>query len=313
MTGAFPKTVCVVGPTASGKSALAVRIAKAFGGEMISCDSMQLYRGMDIGTAKSLPEELDGVPLHLTDILDVGETFSVSDYVELAEKTALAVAGRGKLPVFCGGTGLYVDAFAKGFRFASYEKDPAVRERLYAEYRAHGGEALYARLAAVDPAGAAGIDRANVKRVIRALEVYESTGKPFSAVSRETRENAVDRGVLTLFLTFRERETLYARIDRRVDAMMAAGLLEETRRLLASGLREAPTAGQAIGYKEFYPYFDGTATLSDCVEALKRSSRRYAKRQITWFGRNPDAVRIEMDGEDPEGAALDAVRVYLQS
>ena len=281
------KMLCVVGPTASGKSALAVQLAKALDGEVISCDSMQLYRGMDIGTAKSTQEEMDGIPLHLTDVFDIHEPFCVTDYTALAEEAVRDVASRGHVPIFCGGTGLYIDTFVKGLAIAEYDNVPGVREELEAYAKKNGAAALHDRLRDVDPASADAIEPNNVRRVVRALEVYRSTGVPASELNRRSVENARPKRALYIGLAYHDRAALYERIDRRVDVMMSAGLLDETKRLVDCGLRETKTAGQAIGYKEFYPYLDGEASLDECVAVLKAHSRQYAKRQMTWFTRNP--------------------------
>lgn len=294
------KIICVVGPTASGKSALAVELARRFDGEVISCDSMQLYRGMDIGTAKTTPQEMRGIPHHLTDILDIHEPFSVSDYVKIADECVKNLCLRAKCPVFCGGTGLYIDSFVSGMSFGDYAAKPGVREELTAYAASCGAKALHERLRTVDRAAAEKIEPANVKRVVRALEVYESTGITATEWNARALQNAVGHDALYIGLVFSDRAKLYERIERRVDAMMEAGLLEEAERLIRAGLRDTPTAGQAIGYKEFYPYFDGTASLSDCVERLKINSRHYAKRQLTWFARNKALHSFAVDTMTPE-------------
>ena len=290
-----PKLLCVVGPTASGKSALAVHLAQLFDGEVISCDSMQLYRGMDIGTAKATAEETEGVAHHLLDILDIRESFSVSEYVRAAEACVTELQQRGKTPIFCGGTGLYIDSFVSGLPFDACDIKPGLREELFAFADKNGAEALHARLAELDPACAASVDAQNIKRVVRALEICLSTGEPMSAWQKKAKEAAKPRQAVYIGLTFADRSKLYERIDKRVDAMLDAGLLAETERLIRAGLRETPTAGQAIGYKEFYPYFDGEATLDACVDRLKINSRHYAKRQMTWFARNPQIRFFAVD------------------
>ena len=294
------KILCVVGPTASGKSALAVRLAHLFDGEVISCDSMQLYRGMDIGTAKATEEEKDGIAHHLLDILDIHDSFSVSDYVKRAAACVEELALRGKTPIFCGGTGLYIDSFISGLPFNEYEPKEGLREELALFAEQNGAAALHARLAELDPVCAGTIEVQNVKRVIRALEICLSTGEPMSVWQERAKANAKPRDAVYIGLTFSDRQTLYERIDKRVDGMMKAGLLEETERLIRKGLRETPTAGQAIGYKEFYPYFDGVSSLEECIERLKINSRHYAKRQMTWFKRNPDIRFFEVDTMPPE-------------
>ena len=294
------KMICVVGPTASGKSSLAAAIAERFCGEVVSCDSMQIYRGMDIGTAKTTPEQMRGIPHHLVDVLDICEPFSVSDYVKCASAVADGIYARRNIPVFCGGTGLYIDSFVSGLSFNDYESKPGLREELAGFARQYGHAALYERLKKADPESAQKIPSENVKRVIRALEVYETTGIPFSEWSRRAAQKAVRRDALYIGLFFEDRAKLYERIDRRVEEMMTAGLLAETERLIRQGLRETPTAGQAIGYKEFYPYFDGEQTLEACVERLKINSRHYAKRQLTWFSRNPAIHPLTVDTVEPE-------------
>ncbi len=292
--------ICVVGPTASGKSALAVALAEHLNGEILSCDSMQLYRGMDIGTAKATPEERRGIPHHFLDILDIHEPFSVSDYVSLADACTKDVFSRGKTPIFCGGTGLYVDSFVSGLPFAEQSVRPGLREELTEFAAQNGAAALHERLALLDPICASHIEPQNVKRVVRALEICISTGEPMSLWQERAKKAATPRKAVYIGLTFSERENLYERIDRRVDAMMEAGLLEEVRRLIREGLRDAPTAGQAIGYKEFYPYFDKQASLDECIDRLKINSRHYAKRQMTWFSRNPHMHFLAADEASSE-------------
>lgn len=292
--------ICVVGPTASGKSALAVRLAECLDGEILSCDSMQLYRGMDIGTAKATDRERRGIPHHFLDILDIHEPFSVSDYVSLAKVCTNELFSRGKTPIFCGGTGLYVDSFVSGLSFAEQSIRPGLREELTAYALQNGAAALHERLEKLDPVCASCIEPQNVKRVVRALEICISTGEPMSLWQERAKNAATPRKAVYIGLTFKDREKLYERIDRRVDAMMEAGLLDEVRRLTEAGLRDAPTAGQAIGYKEFYPFLDGQATLAECVERLKINSRHYAKRQLTWFSRNPHTHFFAVDEMLPD-------------
>ena len=310
------KLICVVGPTASGKSSLALRLARALDGEIISCDSMQLYRGMDIGTAKTTKEEADGIPIRLTDVFDIGEPFSVTDYAALAEKAVREVVGNGHVPVFCGGTGLYIDTFVRGLSLASYENKPGEREALTEYAAVNGADALYEELLKVDPESAAHIEKGNVRRVIRALEVFRSTGVTASEMNRRAVEKATPRDALYIGLAYRDRNALYARIDARVDEMMRLGLFEETKTLVARGLRDTKTATQAIGYKEFYPYLDGTATLEECVEVLKAHTRQYAKRQLTWFKRNENVhflYRDEMTEDEVFAAARKAAEAFLRN
>ena len=280
-----PKLLAVVGSTASGKTALSIALAKALDGEIISCDSMQVYRRMDIGTAKPTPEETDGVPHHLFDFIEPDTPFSCAEYVELAKRAAEDISARGKVPILCGGTGLYLDSLLRGGGFEETKVDPALRESLFVYAAEQGNHALHERLRAVDPESAEAIHENNVKRVVRALEIYESTGMTKTEADRRSREIDSPFDACVIGLRYEDREILYGRIDRRVDLMLEAGLLEETRRLMEEGVFERnSTAAQAIGYKELLGYLRGEQSLEGAVEDLKRATRRYAKRQITWFG-----------------------------
>ncbi|MBO4343826.1 MAG: tRNA (adenosine(37)-N6)-dimethylallyltransferase MiaA [Clostridia bacterium] len=306
------KIICVVGPTAAGKSDLALKICKKFVGEIISCDSMQIYRKMDVGTAKPSKEEMQSVKHHLVDIIDIKDSFSVSDYVDLAEKCVKDIISRNKLPVFCGGTGLYIDSFVDGINFGEYESLPEYRKELEEYAEKNGKEALWQMLSSVDVKSAENINFANVKRVIRALEVYKATGKPISFWNERAKENAVKKNALYIGVSYADREILYDKINKRVDKMMENGLEKEARALYESGLEKTETAGQAIGYKEFYPYFKGQASLEECVERLKINSRHYAKRQLTWFSRNKSIIWLYRDGKDDvEKAAFDEIDAFL--
>ncbi len=289
------KMVAVVGPTASGKSALAVDIAKKFGGEVVSCDSMQIYKRMNIGTAKPTKEEMDGVCHHLIDFLEPGIGYSVSDYVEDAARVVKELESREILPVFCGGTGLYITSFLSGIEFDSFENDSEVHKRVTEFLEQNGSEALYNRLCEIDRESAEAIDKNNVKRVLRAVEVYETTGVCASEWNRRSKENAKPKDCLVIGLDFEDRQKLYDRIDKRVDIMLESGLLSEAKSLYDEGVLDTKTASQAIAYKEFLPYFRGEMTLEECIEILKRNSRRYAKRQLTWFKRNTDIKWIYRD------------------
>ncbi len=283
-----PRVVAVVGPTASGKTALAVELAKRFDGEIISCDSMQIYKGMDIGTAKPTKEETCGIPHYMIDIIEPQQPFSAADYAILARAVTDDVISRGKLPIFCGGTGLYLDSVLSGGEYAAVETDPALRASLLAEAKSCGAEAMWQRLKEVDPEAAAATHANNVKRVVRALEIYLSSGITKTEWDKRSRKNPPPFSS-TVIAIGREREELYARIDKRVDIMMETGLCEEVRGLLESGrLPRASTAAQAIGYKEIIAHLDGECSLEDAVFQIKQSSRRYAKRQLTWFRRNSD-------------------------
>ena len=280
------KIVCVVGPTASGKTALSVALAKALNGEVSSADSMQLYRGMDVGTAKVTPEEMDGIPHHMIDVAEPWESFSAARYVEMADPLLQDILRRGKTAIIAGGTGLYVDALMAGRTFAPYP-ETGRRQALEQEAEAQGMEHMLSRLKAVDPDSAARLHLADRKRIIRALEVYEETGKTITEHNLETQAVPDKYQPVWLGLTYEPRQLLYDRIDLRVDNMLEQGLLEEIRSLLDHGIPRQCTAMQAIGYKEFLPVLDGSEQLETAVEQVKQGSRRYAKRQLTWFRRNP--------------------------
>lgn len=295
------KIAAVTGPTASGKTALAIRLARELDGEIISCDSMQIYRGMDIGTAKPTAEELAAVPHHLIDILPADAPYSCSDYVKDAEAAVEDIVSRSKLPIFCGGTGLYLDRLLKGGNDDEAACDESIRAELKDFYEQNDVDALYERLLALDPESAETIHKNNVKRVMRAIEICLVTGKKKSEVDKKNSEitDKYDHRVITL--AYNDRQTLYDRIDRRVDIMIEEGLVEETKRLLANGVFERSlTAAQAIGYKELFPYLRGEESLENCIDELKRASRRYAKRQITWFSGKDYAHKVFVDGENSD-------------
>jgi tRNA dimethylallyltransferase len=295
-----PHVIAIVGPTAVGKSALAEELAVRLGGEIVSADSMQVYRGMDIGTAKPPPEHRR-VPYHLIDVVDPGTPFSAALYQKLAREAIEDIAARGRLPVVCGGTGLYVRAALDDMRFPAGEQVSAEREELEGLGREIGGDALHVRLRAVDPESAALIHPNNVRRTIRALEmVGQGVTYAQQAAGFSSRMPYFEATYIGLAM---DRPRLYERIDARVDAMLAAGLLEEVRALLAAGFRDALTANQAIGYKEFVPVIESGASLGDAVFAVKQATRRYAKRQLTWF-RADSRVRWEdADLRSPEELA----------
>ena len=276
--------ICIAGPTASGKTALAVELAKELNGEVISCDSMQIYRGMDIGTAKPSPEEMQGIRHHMLDICDPTEDFSVSRCCELATPILEDIVSRGKTAIIAGGTGLYMDSLMKGNDFAPI---PATghRERLEAQAQLEGIEPLLESLRAIDPE-AAERSQGNLRRIVRALEVYYETGETITAHNYRTQAIPPKYSPLWLGLDFTERSELYRRIDLRVEIMLQMGLLEEIKALLASGIPEKATAMQAIGYKEFVDALAGRSSIEAAVAQVQQSSRRYAKRQLTWFRRN---------------------------
>ena len=282
-----PNLICVVGPTASGKTRLAVELAKALNGEVLSCDSMQIYRRMDIGTAKPTPEETQEVPHHMIDVIGPEEPFSVGRYVEMADPILQDILSRGKTCVLCGGTGLYVDSLMAGRTFAPYP-ETGRRQELEAMADREGIEAVLEKLRAVDPDSAERLHPGNRRRIIRAMEVYLETGKTITQHNLETQAVPAKYHPLWIGLDFTDRADLYARIDRRVDLMLEQGLLEEIQALLARGVPPTATSLQAIGYKEPMAALRGEMTMAEAVETVKRESRRYAKRQLTWFRRNPE-------------------------
>ena len=277
--------ICIAGPTASGKTALAVALARELDGEVVSCDSMQVYKRMDIGTAKPSPEERQGIPHHMIDVAEPWEDYSVSRYCADAAPNVEDIVSRGKTAIIAGGTGLYMDSLIRGNDFAPFTST-GVRERLEREADRAGMEALLARLRAVDPEAAARLHLSDRKRIIRAMEVYLETGETITAHNRRTQALPPRFSPVWLGLDFESRAELYSRIDRRVDVMLEAGLLEEIRALLRSGIPEKCTAMQAIGYKEFTDALDGRCTVEAAADQVRQSSRRYAKRQLTWFRRN---------------------------
>lgn len=278
------KLIVVLGPTATGKTDLAIHLARRFGGEIISADSMQIYRGLDIGTAKATVQEQQAAPHHLIDICDPQQRFSVADYLTLAREKITEIAGRGAVPIIAGGTGLYISSLIEGIRFLDEPADDGLRARLAQQARELGGEEMYRRLEALDPQAAAAIHPHNEKRVLRALELYEKTGRTITSQREQSRAQEAPYNPLLLGLNFESREQLYQRIGLRIDRMVEQGVLEEARRVYEN--RDGwITAAQAIGYKEFFPYFEGTATLEACVNKLKQATRNYAKRQLTWFRR----------------------------
>ena len=299
--------IAVVGATASGKTALAVGLAKYYGGEVISADSMQLYQGMDIATAKPTEEEKAGVPHHLMDFLPVTESYSVARYVAAANAAADGIVSRGRLPVIAGGTGLYVDSLLDNVLFEDEPDNAAVRETLKQRREAEGIEALFAELERVDPETASLLHVNNENRVLRALEVYYLTGETISERRRRSRLRESRFDPVWIGLDYRDRQLLYDRIDRRVDDMMARGLLKEAEAYYR--LPRAATASQAIGYKELKPYFDGVIPQEEAVENLKRATRRYAKRQLTWFRKNDRIHWIYRDGKTEDEILAEALAV----
>ncbi len=279
-----PPLVVIVGPTASGKTALSIELAARHGGEIISADSMQIYKGMDIATAKPTLQEMRGVPHHLISVLENSESFNVAQYQKLAASCINGVLQRGRLPFLVGGTGLYVSSIVDNTDFGEIETNQALRHSLEERARSEGGQVLLEELQQADPVLAAVLHPNNLGRIIRALEVYKTTGRPLSEFQALSRLKPSPYNLCMIGLTCRDREKLYRRIDDRVDAMLQNGLLAEVEALMNRGLSK--TAFQAIGYKELYGYFKGELPLTEAVENLKRQTRRYAKRQLTWFRRD---------------------------
>ena len=282
-----PKIVCVVGPTACGKTTLGVLLAKKFGGEVVSADSMQIYRGMTIGTAAPTEEEMDGVPHHMIAVSDPAEQWSAARYAQEAVPIIDGILARGKLPILVGGTGLWIDAAVKGHGFAAGCAGGAVRRELEERLAAEGIGPLLEELRRADPESAERLHPADEKRILRALEVYRETGKTITAHNEETKALPPRYGAVWIGLQFADRADMKALIDQRVDRMAEAGLLEEVRALLSLGLPRNATALQAIGYKEFLGVLEGTATEAEALAEVKLRSRQYAKRQLTWLRRNP--------------------------
>ena len=292
--------LAITGPTASGKTALSLALAERLGAEIISIDSMQIYKDMNIGTAKATEEERGRVRHHMIDFLSPDESYSAEDYRAAAMDVLHDVEGRGKLPLFVGGTGLYMDTVIRGSELASPPSSEELKQRLLAISNTdEEREALWQRLYEVDPDSAEKTHKNNVRRVIRALEIYELTGKTKTYFDNLTKAQTPDVEVGMITLDFHNRDNLYKRVDLRVDQMMEEGLLDEVTALYKGGiLKKGTTAAQAIGYKEIISYIDGESTLSEAVEFLKLSTRRYAKRQLTWFRHNTDAMRLYVDRED---------------
>lgn len=290
--------ICIAGPTASGKTGLAVALAKALNGEVVSCDSMQIYRGMDVGTAKPTPEEMQGVPHHLLDVADPGEDFSVGRYVRLATEAITDIHSRGRTAIVAGGTGLYLDSLVKGEEFAPPSREG---ERKFLEDAAEqkGIEYVYDMLMEADPETAERLHLSDRKRIIRAMEVFLITGLPLSWHIAQSRQRPPRYRPAWLGLNFRDRAKLYARIDARVDQMLAQGLEQEVQRLLDAGVDPQTTAMQAIGYKELASALRGECTVEEAASRIKQTSRNYAKRQLTWFRRN-DKIRWIYPDETPD-------------
>ena len=295
-TGRRP-LVIVAGPTAVGKTKGSIALAKEIGGEIVSADSMQVYRGLNIGSAKIRPEETEGVPHHLIDVLDPSEEFSVMRFQEMAKEAMAGIYERGRVPIIVGGTGFYIQSVLYDVDFAENPPDKSYRREL--ERRAKEGQEalLFEELRAVDPDSCLSIDPHNVKRVIRALEYFQETGEPISR--HNARERAKESPYdFDYFVLTMDRQKLYLRIEARVDQMMEEGLLEEVRRLKNGGAKAKDTAMQGLGYKQLYAYLEGKMSLEEAVAAIKQETRHFAKRQLTWFRREKDAVWVDVEKED---------------
>lgn len=307
-----PKVLCVVGPTACGKTRMGVGLARRFCGEVVSVDSMQIYRGMTIGSAAPTAEEMEGVPHHMVGVADPHESWSVARFAEEADRCVQDILNRGRLPVLVGGTGLYLDAVITGRKFAPGASGGAVRRELERELEEGGIEPLLARLREVDPQAAERLHPADTKRILRALEVYRETGKTISRHNAETAALPRRYAPLYIGLAFREREDMRVMIDQRVDRMMESGLLDEVRALRDAGVPPTATAFQAIGYKELLPVLDGEAEMPAAIEEIKLRSRQYAKRQLTWLRRNPDIRWIYWEKERDFVSALQiATEIFI--
>ena len=303
--------ICIAGPTASGKTALAVELAKELNGEVVSCDSMQIYKGMDIGTAKPTQEEMQGIVHHMIDVAEPDEDFSVSRYCAQAAPIVDDIVARGKTAIIAGGTGLYMDSLIQGNDFAPFPAT-GVRERLEQEAEAQGIQVLFDRLAAVDPEAAGKLHLSDRKRIIRALEVYLETGETITEHNRKTQLIPPRYSPLWLGLDFENRADLYGRIDRRVGLMLEQGLIAEIQGLLAAGVPQKCTAMQAIGYKEFVAALKGECTIGEAADQVRQASRRYAKRQLTWFRRNRKIHWLIRQEGRSGGEILTAARRFLQ-
>ena len=279
-----PFVLAIVGATASGKTWLGIEIAKNFNGEVVSADSMQIYKGLDIASAKPTKEEMQGIPHHLIDFLERDVSFSAADYVKLANEKIQDILQRGKLPIVVGGTGLYIDSLLENVKFSEVKSDENYRRELYNIAETQGNDVLYRKLLDIDPAAAENIHMNNVVRVVRALEVFHVTGRKFSELKAESKTQESPYNSLIIGLNCSDRNILYKRINQRVDEMLANGLVDEARNIWIKG--DMKTAANAIGYKELIPFFEGISPLNECVDKIKQETRRYAKRQLTWFRRN---------------------------
>lgn len=306
-----PGIVVITGPTATGKTKLGVLLAKELGGEVVSADSMQIYRRMDIGTAKPTPEEMQGVPHHLIDVAEPYESWSAAKFVEAARSACLDILSRGRLPIVVGGTGLYIDSLVQGRSFGAVDETGETRRELEERYDEIGGPAMLRELSQLDPERAAKLHPADKKRIVRAFEVYLLTGRTITELDRESREREPDFDAKYIILGWASREEKYRRIDARVDEMVAQGLFREVEGLLREGLPDGSTAMQAIGYKEAVAALRGECSRDEAIEKIKRETRRYAKRQLTWLRQREGALRIDWEETPDLASALRDSTAFL--
>ena len=305
------KLVILTGPTAVGKTSLSINLAKAINGEIISADSMQIYKKMDIGTAKVMPEEMDGIKHYLIDVIEPTEDFHVVKFKQMVEAAIDEIYAKGKIPIICGGTGFYIQAILYDIDFTENEIDKNYRKSLEAFAKEKGNEALHEKLNAIDPESAKAIPAANVKRVIRAIEYFEQTGEKFS-VHNATQKEKNSPYNFAYFVLNDDRQLLYNRIDARVDKMIADGLVSEVKSLLASGVRKGMTAMDGIGYKELLDYLEGDGSLDDAISLIKQKSRNYAKRQLTWFRREKEVIWLDKTVLNSDDLLLDTILSNLK-
>ena len=298
--------IAVVGPTASGKTALGVEIARRLNGEVVSCDSMQIYKGMDIASAKPTTDEMMGIPHHMIGIAEMSESYSVARYVDEAKRVIVDIYSRNKMPILVGGTGLYFSSLVDNLTFSEEKDTSELRAKLTAEAAEIGNEAMLKRLHQIDPEYAETLHPNNLKRVIRALEVYYSSGVTMTEQQRRSRINPSEYDLTAIGIRFENRELLYERINRRVDIMLENGLLDEAKESMSDGLA---TSAQAIGHKELIPFLKGECTLDEAVESLKRETRRYAKRQMTWFNRDERINWITADSADLKKILENSIKI----
>jgi tRNA dimethylallyltransferase len=303
------KVLVIIGPTAVGKTKLSIELAKRLNGEIISGDSMQIYKKMDIGTAKITTEEMEGIPHHLIDIKDPAESFSVAEFQELVRAKITEISNRGKLAIIVGGTGLYIQAVIYDYQFSTAPADGTLRLRLEERARAIGKEALHHELTRIDPKSASQIHPNNIRRVIRALEIYYSTGKTMSETQKDQQPETLYQTALIGLIM--DREKLYERINSRVEIMVEQGLVAEVKQLYDQGLRDCQSI-QAIGYKEIYDYLDGFVSLEEAIDNLKKNSRHYAKRQLTWFRNKMDVQWFDITDADDLAKKIIGISSYVE-